>query len=334
MAGVLFFALLISGCASTPQTRALLDDPPPSVARQAELTDTPFYPQEKYQCGPAALATILVPLGRDVSPDELVGEVYLPAREGSLQAEMRAAIRKRGLLAVQLAPSLDTLLVEVAHGRPVLVLQNLGLRWYPRWHYAVVVGYDLEKEHLVLRSGTEKRWITPLTVFERTWARGRHWAIVAVPPGEIPSTASPLEMLKATSALEQTGNPASALTSYQAIVRRWPGNELAHFSLANAYMMASEAPAAENHYRFALELNPTFAEAWNNLAYALANQGCHRTAHEAAACAVRHAPEESNFRNTLREHAGGRRDTNDDCARVICPAAAAPEPLNAEREGT
>ena len=25
----------------------------------------------------------------------------------------------------------------------LLVLQNLGLSWLPRWHYAVVVGYDL-----------------------------------------------------------------------------------------------------------------------------------------------------------------------------------------------
>ena len=41
-----------------------------------ELRDTPFFPQEEYQCGPAALATVLAASGVAVSPDDLTGKVY------------------------------------------------------------------------------------------------------------------------------------------------------------------------------------------------------------------------------------------------------------------
>ena len=80
--------------------------------------------------------------GMTVTPGELIPQVYLPAREGSLQAEIVAATCRRGLLAPPVEPALDALLAEIAAGHPVLVLQNLGLNWLPRWHYAVAIGYD------------------------------------------------------------------------------------------------------------------------------------------------------------------------------------------------
>ena len=55
----------LAGCA-TPQTDRLMKSPaqlPPKV----ELTNVPFFPQEAYQCGPAALAMALAWSG--VSPN-------------------------------------------------------------------------------------------------------------------------------------------------------------------------------------------------------------------------------------------------------------------------
>ncbi|MBD3618867.1 MAG: PA2778 family cysteine peptidase [Chromatiales bacterium] len=301
LAGALFVWLLASGCAGTPQTRALLEAPPATLPPARELADTPFYPQEDYQCGPAALATLLTPLGVDTSPEALVGEVYLPARQGSLQPEMLAAIRKRGLLPVVLPRELSAILEEIDAGHPVLVLQNLGLDWYPRWHYAVVVGYDLDRRQLVLRSGTTERWTTAFRVFERTWQRGDHWAVVAVRPGVVPPSADLLAMLRATADLEETGRGAPALTSYRAIANRWPDAALAQFSLANALMGTDEPQAARAHYLQATALDPDFAPAWNNLAYALQGSGCHGEALLAADCARRLAPQDATIAGTLAE---------------------------------
>ena len=113
-------------------------------------------PATDYQCGPAALATVLVASGAQVSPDDLVAEVYLPGRKGSLQAELIAAARSRGRLPYVLPPSLDDLLAQLAAGHPVLVLQKTGAGPWPGWHYAVVIGYDASRDRLLLRSGTER----------------------------------------------------------------------------------------------------------------------------------------------------------------------------------
>ena len=57
-AGVLAaLASLLAGCADSPQ---LADGLPTAASRSIELDATPFFPQEDYQCGPAALATLLV----------------------------------------------------------------------------------------------------------------------------------------------------------------------------------------------------------------------------------------------------------------------------------
>ncbi len=116
-----------------------------------ELSATPFFPQSDYQCGPAALATVLTASGVTTTPEALVPKVYLPGRQGSLQPELVAAARQYDRLAYVLEPALAQVVAEVAAGRPVLVMQNLGLASYPVWHFAVVVGYDREAEQLVLR---------------------------------------------------------------------------------------------------------------------------------------------------------------------------------------
>ncbi|HCD05301.1 MAG TPA: bacteriocin/lantibiotic ABC transporter, partial [Methylophaga sp.] len=101
--------------------------------RMVELEDVPFFPQTQYQCGPAALATVMQYRGIDILPDTLTEQVYIPEKQGSLQIEMIAATRKQGLMPYPLAPDMEDLLTEVAAGNPVLVMQNLGYNWKPFW---------------------------------------------------------------------------------------------------------------------------------------------------------------------------------------------------------
>ncbi len=196
--------MLLSAC-SAPQASRLLETPgdlPPRV----EMTEVPFFPQERYYCGPAALATVLVWSGLDVTQEDLVSQVYTPGRQGTLRSDVVAAARRNGRLAVPV-DNLADLLAELDAGHPVLVFQNLALDWYPQWHYAVAVGYDLDTGDLILRSGTEQRRVTRLSTFEHTWWRGEYWALVVLPADILPATASELEVLQAVSGLEQIGPP-------------------------------------------------------------------------------------------------------------------------------
>jgi len=165
---LVFCLLVLNSCASTPQSSYIRSNGLDSLPSTVELTETPFYPQTQHQCGPAALATVLQYKGVEASPEKLSSQVYIPGRKGSLQVEMTAAARRHGMFPYQLEPSLTDLLTEIEAGNPVLVLQNLGFEWYPNWHYAVVVGYDIENQEIILRSGTTRRWVTSFEAFERT----------------------------------------------------------------------------------------------------------------------------------------------------------------------
>lgn len=284
LAGVLL--LCLGACANTPQTRLVLDSPPVSLPRHAELAGVPFFAQEAFQCGPASLAMSLNAAGIAVTPETLKPELYLPDRHGSLQVEMLAATRRHGATAYQLAPELNDMLREIAAGTPVVVLQNLAFGWYPVWHYAVAIGYDLDRAEIIMRSGLEQRQVLPMTTFEHTWARSNYWAMVASPPGKIPETAEASHFIAAVSALEKISDPECAQSSYIAALNRWPGNLSAQIGIGNTAYRLHDLARAETAFRQAVQDHPDSVAAFNNLAQTLADQSRYEEAMEAARWAV------------------------------------------------
>ena len=265
--------LLLSGCASQLQATRLMDSPPPGLTSAVELRQVPFFPQERFQCGPAALATLLNWSGASITPEQLVDEVYLPQRHGSLQVELAAAARRHQRLPYIVEPDLRAVMEEVRDGHPVLVLLNLGLSWYPVWHYAVVVGFDLTRDNIVLRSGTERRDVLSLELFERTWRRGQRWAMVVTAPGELPATAQQLPYLRTVLAFEEHGDWRTAGQAYAAAWRRWPDSSGAGMGVGNSAYAGGDYTAAAAAFRRVLERHPDFAPAMNNLAQTLVKLG-------------------------------------------------------------
>jgi tetratricopeptide (TPR) repeat protein len=236
------------------------------------LTQVPFFPQDAFECGPAALATVLQAAGVTVLPQALTAQVYLPGRQGSLQVEMLATSRRYGVLAYSLTPRLEAVLQEVAAGHPVLVFQNLSLPVYPVWHYAVVTGFDNTRSLLTLHSGTTANMEISFSAFERTWARGDHWAMVALPPSELPATAAPDALALSAAALERN-HPAAALQAYSRALQQWPTHRGLMLGLANATYATGDAAQAEHAFRALLDKHPDFADGWNNLAQLLVELG-------------------------------------------------------------
>lgn len=279
---LLALALLLGGCAT--QTRQLMQQGAAGLPRHAELSGTPFFAQERYQCGPASLAMVLRASGIAVTPDALVSQVYVPQREGSLQPEMLAAARRNGAVAMTIPPRLDALLAEVAAGHPVVVLQNLSLPVAPLWHYAVVIGYDLDSGDIILRSGTTERQIMALSTFEHTWGRSDDWGMLALAPGKLPETVDEDGVTSALVAFEKTGDPQQAHKAYEAALRRWPRNISLLLGAGNTLYAAGDRERAALAFQRAAEIHPDSAPAFNNLASVLAELG--RTA-EARAAAER-----------------------------------------------
>jgi len=275
---------------------------PPETSRlpeRVELSDVPFFAQNAFQCGPAALATVLNHRGVITSPGLLKDKVFIPGREGSLQVEMVATARAYDLLVYPLKPRLENLLTEVAAGNPVLILQNQAFGWWPRWHFAVVVGYDRREETLILRSGTTRRWFTSFASFDRTWARAGRWAVLTLPADQLAASAELHPWLKAANDLEETGHVEAAQRAYRAATARWPDEPLGWFALANNRHMRGDRLGAEQALRQSLKRAPDFAAGWFNLSEVLAERGCVVAAQQTRACAQRLAPQDSRFAASL-----------------------------------
>jgi len=290
----------LGGCATSPQTRSLLDNPP-DIPPRAELTEVPFFPQQEYHCGPASLASIISYRGTAVEPEQIVPLIYVPELKGSLQAEVIAATRQFELLPVQLDGTLESLLREIAAGNPVFVLQNLGLDLVPVWHYEVVVGYDFDQRIMIMRSGLKPRVTRSFALFEKTWQRAGHWALAIVPADSIPQTVSASAYLEAVIGLEQVGRINTAHRAYTTALRRWPENLVAHSGLGNSAYALGEFAEAESAYRAALQIDPEKADVWNNLAYALAQQGRHEAAIGAINRALELDPVNQNYKDSYHE---------------------------------
>ena len=293
--------LALAGCA-TPEVTALRGGP--DLAPRAEVAGVPFHPQQERYCGPAALATVLEWSGVPASQEALASEVFTPGRDGTLGHDLIGAARRHGRLAVPVADQ-PALLAEVAAGHPVLVLQNLGLAWYPQWHFAVAVGYDLDANELALRSGAERRRVVALDTFSRTWARAERWALVVLPPDRLPASGDEAVVVSAAAGLERAGRSDEAGVAYEAVLRRWPDSLAALLGRGNARYAAGDLDGAAAAYRAALERHPGAAVGWNNLADVLAARGARDEALIAARRAVDlGGPHAEVYRRTLAEISG------------------------------
>ena len=288
----LFYAALaalscLAGCLSLPQSEALREKPPLDLPQRVELTQVPFHMQDDFLCGPATLAMVFNAAGvSSASVESLTPMVYLPGRQGSLQAEMLGATRRNGLVAYTLAPRLEDLLRELAAGTPVVVLLNLSIKLVPVWHYAVVVGYDLDKREVIVRSAKKERDEWSFGFLEFFWQDSGHWSMLALPPGRLPVTANEPEAAASIAALEQVGRLAEARESYRALLARWPQSLVGLIGLGNVEYALKDLPAAERAFFRASEAHPQSAIAFNNRAHVLAALGRLADAESAARTAV------------------------------------------------
>jgi tetratricopeptide (TPR) repeat protein len=280
---LVLFVTLTLGCAhlSLEQSSFSVSGLP----RSTEIPAVPFYAQQDHLCGPAAMAMVLQWTGENVSPRDLVPEIFIPSRQGSLQSDLIAAARRHKRLAYPLQ-GLEPMLAELAAGHPVIVLQNLGLRWFPRWHYSVSIGYDMAKDVIILHSGEEAARHMDWTLFVRTWGRAGSWGLVVLPAGQLPASADEHSYLKAVLGIEQAEQWEAAARAYSAALYRWHSSLGALMGLGNCRYRLGDLVGAERSFRHAAKDHPHSGAPFNNLAHVLAEQGRYAEALEMAGRAV------------------------------------------------
>ncbi|WP_235825534.1 PA2778 family cysteine peptidase [Vreelandella rituensis] len=253
---------LLLGCAASPRLNdSTLNNLPPGDL----LKEVPFYAQRDYQCGPASLAMVLNAAGVNVEMENLIPQVFIPGRKGSVQSEMLATVRRHGMIPFPIEGSLDALLTQLASGQPVVVLQNLALPVWPMWHYAVAIGYDLPTRTLTLHSGEISNHEMSLSRFDATWARSERWGFTIMSPGSVPEAIRPFRAIEAISTFESVQGVQAALPSWKALVNTHPDSAMGHFALGNAHYAVGEIKKSRQALEQAVLLDESLGVAWLNL---------------------------------------------------------------------
>ncbi len=167
----LFLLLYFVSCASTPLYT--------KVESLRLIENVPFFPQEDFQCGPAALAGVLNYWKVDVSPEGIASEIYSRSARGTLTVDMVLYAEKSGLRANQYRGSLEDLRRNIDAGHPLVVLVDEGFLVYQKNHFMVVIGYS--SEGIIANSGRDALKFIPLREFLRSWERASFWTLLITP---------------------------------------------------------------------------------------------------------------------------------------------------------
>ncbi len=246
--------IFLSACATTaPQTKEILRSPP-KIALSAEI-EVPFIDQTAGHCGPSTLTMAMQWAGHRARLEQISHEVMNPKQNGSLQEDLISSCRREGMMGIRLE-GMEALLKEVDAGHPVIIFENLGLSWYQQWHYAVVVGYDLRKEALILHSGHTPFEHIDMRIFERSWKLSDYWALVVLKPGDLAVAADEFANLQAAAGLEQIDMNEAAGKSYAAILNRWPQSLGALVGMGNLAYKRNDFKSAVSYLREAQRFYP------------------------------------------------------------------------------
>ena len=239
--------------------------------------------------------------GSQVALKQVTAEIYTPGRKGTLQPLLISATRDYDRLPY-LIHEFEDLLQELSAGHPAIVLQNNGLTWFPRWHYAVLIGYDSEKQIVILRSGEMFRKEISWSLFRRTWERAGKWGLIALPLTELPASASEASYLEAVLSLEKVKHFKAAVTAYKTALKRWPASQGALMGLGNCRYALGDLVGAEKAFRRAIKICQTCGDSYNNLSQVLAEQRHYNAAMKAAGEAIRlGGPNIEIYRQTLED---------------------------------
>ncbi|WP_371259826.1 peptidase C39 family protein [Pseudomonas sp. P1.8] len=200
----------LTGCAGSvdPQVKRLPE--------RVELSGR-FYKGVAYQSGPQVLASMLSQQGVVITPGLLDEPLHLPGAEGQLQQNMQSLAREYGMVVYPLDSNLPALLSQVAAGFPVMVRFTEGSAMWAEPRYAILSGYNRQKQTVLLRAGMNRNTLMSFSSFESAFKDAGGWAVLIQSPTQIPAQVDHPRWLKAASDLAHAGQEQAAAKARKAL---------------------------------------------------------------------------------------------------------------------
>lgn len=200
----------LAGCAGSvsPEVKRLPE--------RVELSGT-FYRGQSYQSGPQVLASLLSQQGIVITPGLLEKPLQVPGAEAQLQQNMQNLAREYGMVVYPLDSHLPALLAQVAAGYPVMVRFTEGSALWAEPRYAILAGYNRQKQTVLLRAGMNHRELMSFSSFESSFKDAGGWAVLIQKPNQIPADVDRQRWLKAADDLAQAGQEQAANRAKKAL---------------------------------------------------------------------------------------------------------------------
>lgn len=298
---ILFFLLLtvcVSCATRTPVTDKLQD----KEELSHRIKTVPVIKQDDYHCGPATLAMVMQYHGGSQTPEEMARDLFHRNLKGSFFPEMKARARSEGMMVLEVS-DLRKAFEEVRAGNPVIILQNNGISFFPRWHFAVLTGMNFDGPDVYLNDGDDKVNRTDMRLFERSFILGGRRSLVILPAGKLAATVKEPEHLEAATMLESIGKHREAATAYLAILQKWPQSLVGSMGAANTLYYLNEKKRAAEILIRATGHHPEVAMLWHNLAIIEGELGSGKSARQSARKALKfvHKEQRERFLTSLKK---------------------------------
>lgn len=175
----LYFA---GGCATAPFYNGVRAD----RRETAIIANVPFIRQKPDYCGPASLAMVFNFYGRDVTQDEIAGDIFSPELKGTLSIAMTVYAFQKGFDVEAYSGGVADLRAKIKTGAPVIVSHREN-RLDTRVHYLVVWGFDDGKEVFHVHSDSERALAMSYRAFIKKWEMADYMTIFIYPERSIPA---------------------------------------------------------------------------------------------------------------------------------------------------
>lgn len=254
--------VLLGGCshwlAPSSLEASWLEQPPASIK-----LDVPFVPSKTQDCGSTGLAMMQAFYGETPDAEGLYARLALPAKAGILRQDIQIEAQHLGFLDEVIVPSEANLVTALADDKPVLVLQKLPSFSEQGWHYALVVGIDVEAKKVWLHTGESSFEEVPLRLFLRT-LEAKKWGLV-LHHESLPSSADEATFTRSVVRMiqrDRLGRAHHWLTQAKA---QWSSNPRWDWLMGNIAMKQKRYDLAKAAYQSSLRLDSDYALAWANL---------------------------------------------------------------------
>ncbi len=268
----IYLIFFLSGCASLPAYRV---GPPefPNDQQVHFIQKAPPVGQRAYQCGPAALESVMRRWGYEVDAEEIGRDLGSQGARGVLNFTLAQVARDRGFWTEMHESNLEELKGWIRNDIPPLVALQVGPFWSFTYHFVVLTGFNDREGILYANIGYPETRAIRVPHFLKSWQRAGNWTLIVCPLERVDWQLSADQAGDLGFLLEKSAQLPLAEKWYRAALAKEPDNRPVRFNLANILFKTGQFQKAKLMYQQLIKENPAEIAPINNLASVFLEEG-------------------------------------------------------------